>query len=157
MTLALTLPLVGLLIGLPGIPGIPGLSKKLPKLRLPHKAVVDTIPPVWKPHSLLVLENQFVFAALPRIGARAPAFKLTNDPRRLQITVDPDSGTVSAVTEFGEVTLGSAARMPLAEYHRDLARQNFQKVWTDRSRQSVNSVSGQAAAPPRGGRAWPSG
>ncbi|MEK7824764.1 MAG: cell surface protein SprA [Candidatus Eisenbacteria bacterium] len=150
MSLALTLPLVGLLIGLPGIPGF----SKLPKLRLPRKAVVDTIPPVWKPYSLLALEDEFVFAALPPIGPRGARLKITNDPRRLQISVDPDSGTVSAVPEMGEVALGEAARVPFAQYSRDLARQNFRKVWADRSRQSVNTLAGQVVAPQRGGMSF---
>src|SRR5712664_3943271 len=106
MFLALTLPLVGLLIGLPGIPGLP---HKLPRLRLPHRAVVDTIPPVWKPYSLLAVEDAYVFAALPPLGPRIASFKITNDPRQLQISVDTDSGTVSAVPELGEVALGEAA------------------------------------------------
>jgi motility/secretion related protein SprA len=149
MSLALTLPLVGLLIGLPGIPG---LSKKLPKLRLPHKAVVDTLPPVWKPYSLLVLEDQFVFARLMPIGPKSTAFKVNNDPRRLEINVDPDSGTVSAVTAMGEVPVAGAARVPFAQYNRDLAWQSFSKAWTERSRQSVNTRSGPAVPLQRGGR-----
>ena len=147
MPLALTLPLVGLLIGLPGIPG---LSKRLPKLRLPHKAAVDTLPPAWKPYSLLVLENRFVFASLAPIGPRPVGFKVNNDPRRLQISVDPDSGTVSAVTEMGEVPIGGA-RVTLGEYNRDLAWQSFRKTWSERSRQSVNNLTGQPAAAPRPG------
>lgn len=143
MSLVLTLPLVGLLIG---FPGIPGLSKKIPKLRMPHKAAVDTLPPVWKPYSLLALENEFVFAALPPIGSRTARFKIANDPRRLQVSVDADSGTLSAVPEMGEVPLGDAARVSFSQYGRELARQNFRKVWADRSRQSVNTLSGQAVA-----------
>ena len=143
MSPALTLPLVGLLIGIPGIPGLPGF-RKLPKLKLPHKAVVDTLPPVWKPHPLLALENQFVFATLPPIGPRQGGIKIANDPRRLQISVDSDSGTVTAVAELGEVTLGEGTRVPLDQFHRDMAIQNFRRVWTDRSRQSVNAGTGQA-------------
>src|SRR6267143_2193128 len=127
MLIALTLPLVGLLIGLPGIPGF----SKLSKLRLPHKAVVDTIPPVWKPYSLLALENRFVFAALPPVTARTARFKVNNDPRRLQVSVDADSGTLSAFQELAEVPLGEATRVGFAQYNRDLAQQNFQRVWGD--------------------------
>jgi motility/secretion related protein SprA len=147
MLIALTLPLVGLLIGLPGIPGF----SKLSKLRLPHKAVVDTIPPVWKPYSLLALEDQFVFAALPPVPARTARFKVNNDPRRLQVSVDADSGTVSAFQELAEVPLGEATRMGFAQYNRDLAQQNFQRVWGDRSRQSVNTITGQTATSQTGG------
>src|SRR5438093_2511679 len=147
MSLALTLPLVGLLIGLPGIPGL----SKLAKLRLPHKAAVDTLPPVWKPYSRLALEDQFVFAALPPVGVRNARFVVSDDRRRLQVSVDPDSGTVSAVPELGEVELGQTARVPFNQYGRDLSWRNFQKYWSDRSRQSVNAPEGQAAAPVRSG------
>ena len=147
MFLALTLPLVGLLIGLPGIPGF----SRLAKLRLPHKAVVDTLPPVWKSYSRLALEDEFVFATLPRIEARSARLVMTNDQRRFQVSVDPDSGTLSVVPEMGEVALGQTARVPLMQYGRDLSSQNFQKLWVDRSRQSVNAPSGQPAAPLRGG------
>jgi hypothetical protein len=139
MSPALTLPLVGLLISLPGIPGL----RKVPKLRRPHQAVVDTLPPVWKPHPRLALENEFVFATLPPIGPRRTGFRLTSDPRRLQISVDSDSGTVTAVPELGEVTLGQGARVPMTQFHRDMAEQNFRRVWAERSRQSVNTVAGQ--------------
>src|SRR5262245_42582879 len=140
MIAALTLPLVGLLISLPGIPGF----KKLPKLKLPQKAAVDTIPPVWKPSPLLAVENQYVFAALPPIGPRGPALRVTNDPRRLQVRVDPDSGTVTTVAELGEVTLGDGSRVPIQQFHRDLAVQNFRRAWAERSRQSVNTLAGQS-------------
>jgi hypothetical protein len=150
MLLALTLPLVGLLIGLPGIPGF----SKLSKLRLPHKAVVDTIPPVWKPYSLLALEDDFVFAALPPVSVRSARFKIKNDTRRLQVSVDADSGTVSAVQELAEVPLGDATRVPFAQYNHDLAQQNFQRVWADRSRQSVNTVTGQTVTSQTGGMSF---
>src|SRR5262245_27924221 len=148
MSLALTLPLVSLLIGLPGIPG---LSKRLPKLRLPHKAVVDTLPPVWKPYSLLVLEDQFVSASLAPIGSKWGGIRVSNDPRRLDISVDPDSGTVTAVTEMGEVPIASGARVPFAQYNHDLAWQSFRQAWAERSRQSVNNVAGSATPVSRSG------
>jgi len=144
MFLALTLPLVGLLISIPGIPGLG--RPKLPHLRMPHKAVVDTIPPVWKPYSLLAVEDAYVFAALPALGPKTASFKITNDPRQLDVSVDTDSGTVSAVPELGEVPLGDAARVPFADYNRDLTWQNFRKVWTEKSRASVNAPAGQSVA-----------
>lgn len=138
MSPALTLPLVGLLIGLPGIPGF----KKLPKLRMPEKAAVDTLPPVWKPYSLLAVENQYVFATLPPIGPPGTRLKVTNDPRRLQVSVDSDSGTVTTVAELGEVTLGNGTRTPMGQFHRELAYRSFRRAWDDRSRQSVNTLAG---------------
>src|SRR5262245_39747966 len=137
MSPALTLPLVGLLISLPGIPGF----NKLPKLRH-EKAAVDTLPPVWKPHSALALENQFVLPTLPPIGPKGVRLKVSNDPRRLQVDVDSDSGTVTAVPELGEVELTQGARVPMEEYHRQLMKQSFRRIWADRSRQSVNAVTG---------------
>src|SRR5438874_1557636 len=112
-----TLPLASLLIGLPGIPGLP---TKLPKLHLPHKAATDTIPPVWKPYSLLAVEDQYVFATLPPLGPRNAALKVASDPRRLEVALDADSGSVSIVPEIGEVPLASGKRMTLAEYDREL-------------------------------------
>ena len=147
MTLALALPLISLLIGLPGIPGFSRLSK----LRLPRKAVVDTLPPVWKSASRLALEDNFVFAALPAVGSRTARFSVTSDPRRLQVSVDPDSGTLSAVTELGDVELGATARVPFSQYGRDLAWRNFQRMWADRSRRSVSAPVGQTAALQRTG------
>src|SRR5262245_29910505 len=137
MSPALTLPLVGLLISLPGIPGF----NTLPKLRH-EKAAVDTLPPVWKPHSALALENQFVLPTLPPIGPKGVRLKVSNDPRRLQVDVDSDSGTVTAVPELGEVELTQGARVPMEEYHRQLMKQSFRRIWADRSRQSVNAVTG---------------
>jgi cell surface protein SprA len=115
---------------------------------------VDTIPPVWKSYSLLAVEDAYVFAALPVLGPHPASFKITNDPRQLQVSVDTDSGTVSTVPEMGEVALGDAARVPFAEYNRDLTWQSFRKVWTDRSRQSVNAPAGQAIAPSGGGNGF---
>src|SRR5436309_8115896 len=98
MPFALTISLVSLLIGLPGIPGL----KKLPRFHR-EKAAVDTLPPVWKPHPVLALEDQFVLAALPPLGPKGVRLNVVNDPRRLEITVDADSGTVTVVPELGEV------------------------------------------------------
>src|SRR5436309_15594061 len=101
MSLALTLPLVGLLIGLPGIPGLNRLSK----LHLPHKAAVDTLPPACKSFSRLAIEDQFVFAALPRLGDRDARSTIAHDQRRLEVRVDRDSGALTAMPDIGEVTM----------------------------------------------------
>jgi hypothetical protein len=87
MPLALTLPLVGLLIGLPGIPGL----NKIPKFRH-EKAAVDTLPPTWKSHSLLTVENQFLLPSLPPIGPPGVRLKVNNDPRRPWSTWIPIPG-----------------------------------------------------------------
>src|SRR5262245_15361309 len=142
------LPLVGFLIGLPGIPGLPS---KLPKLRMPHKAATDSIPPVWKPYSLLSVEDSYVFASLPPIGPENAALKVATDPRRLSVTLDADSGNVSVVPEMGEVPLTTGKRMSLAEYDRELTRQTFQQLWIQRSRDAISAGSTVApATQPRG-------
>src|SRR5262245_64278859 len=100
MSLALTLPLVGLLIGLPGIPGF----NKIPKFHHDDAAVVS-LPPASKPPPLLTLENQFLLPSLPPSGPPGVRLKVTNDPRRLMVEVDSDSGTVTAMPALGEVAL----------------------------------------------------
>lgn len=147
MTFLFSLPLVGLLIS---IPGIPGLGSKLPKLRLPQKAATDTIPPTWKPASLLAVEDAYVFATLPPLGPKLGVLKVANDPRRLQLGVDPDSGTVSIVPEANEVPIGTGTRWTMAEYDSNLTWRTFQEMWIERSRQSISA--GNVAAPTPTGR-----
>src|SRR5262245_20134800 len=145
MSLALTLPLVGLLIGLPGIPGF----NKIPKFHH-EKAAVDSLPPAWKPHPVLTLENQFLLPSLPPIGPPGVRLKVSNDPRRLLVDVDSDCGTGTAMPALGEVALAEGARVPMEEFHRELIQQSFRRIWADRSRQSVNAVVGASDIGNRG-------
>ncbi len=137
MFAAVILPLVGLLLGLPGIPKIPGLPgfgiKDLKKLRQGHAAPLDSLPPSWKPASRLALENQFVKAGMRPLGPGPFGLRLTQDPRQLRVSFDPDSGAVRYATQLGDVTVGTAARMPLREFTHDLTRQNFTRLWNQRT------------------------
>src|SRR5262245_27319557 len=122
MPINLILPLVGsLLISFPGLPGIPWKAG-LKALRR-HPAVVDTLPPAWKPASRLALEDQFVRASLPSLVPRPIGLKTTYDPRQLRVGFDPDSGAVSATAEYGSVELGAGTRIPLAQFTHDLSRE----------------------------------
>ena len=147
MLTSLTVPVLTLLISIPGLGGLPGF-----RVRMPHKpAPADTLPPAWKPASRLALENEFVFATLPRLGGGAVALKLESDPRRLRVNLDPDSGAISVVPEMGEVQLGRSARHSLAAYSRDMTWENFKRQWGDRSRQSINTLTPLTSTAPHAG------
>ena len=135
MLLAITLPLVGLLIGLPGLPGLslPGM-KDLKKLRHSKAAPLDSLPPMWRTASRLGLENQFILASLAPLGPRPTALKLTQDPRQMRVAFEPDSGAVVYVTEFNDVTVGDPLRLPLPLFAHDLTERNFKRLWDDRTR-----------------------
>ena len=88
MLSALSGPALALLISLPGIPGFhfPGFSVK-------HRTAAprDTIPPPWKPASMLALEDQFVLGFVAPILAQANGMghlQISGDTRQLQIAVD---------------------------------------------------------------------
>jgi hypothetical protein len=146
----LALPLVGLMLALPGLPNLPGF----PKLRMPRRAAapLDSLPPAWKPASRLALENRFVFAVMPPLGQGPVGFRLSQDPRRLRVRMDPDSGTVSVAAEIGNVPLGTSPRVPITQFSQELSRRSFERLWTERSRQSINQRPGAPTAPvPRTG------
>jgi hypothetical protein len=144
----LTLPALTLLAGLSGIPGLPWLHGM--KLRRPPAPPADTLPPQWKTASRLALENQFVRAALPRIRPAPVGLKLQYDPRRMRVGVDPDSGTVSAAPELGEVPLGRGSRQPLHDYAGDLTRETFRRQWAERTATYLRSTPQARAAGGRG-------
>ena len=100
----------------------------------------DTIPPEWKTPSLLAVENAFVRAGLYDLTPDPVGLVFTFDPRRLQVTLDPDSGAVVTRAEVGEVPLGEPARLPLTDYGRQLTWENFRRKWEEKSRGSVNSL-----------------
>src|SRR5262245_3967793 len=113
MSVVIVLPLVGLLIGIPSLPAIPGVSaglKGLKKLRHGKAAPLDSLPPAWRPASRLALENQFIRAGLRPLGPSPVGLKLNPDPRKLDVSVDPDAGTVRYATEFDDVPVGTPSR-----------------------------------------------
>ena len=157
---AITPPLVALLLlALPGIPHIPGLPgfgmKDLKRLRHKAAAPLDSLPPAWKPVSRLALENQFVMAALRPIPSGPVGLKLNTDPRKLKVSFESDSAVVRTVTEVDEFSVSEASRMPLKAFTRQLSRQNFQRLWAERTRTGLlagpaTTTSGTARAPGTG-------
>src|SRR5262245_14420480 len=147
MFLSITLPLVGLLIGLPGLPGIslPGM-KDLKKLRQGKAAPLDSLPPAWKPASRLALENQFVLARLQPLGPRPVALKMSQDPRQMRVAFDPDPAAVRFVTEYNDVTVSDPLRLPVAMYARDMTARSFERVWSERTRSYFQSGGPSALA-----------
>ena len=73
----------------------------------------------------------FVFAALRPLGPARGGLRLQYDPRRLRVGFRADSGTVSAMTAFGDVTFGERTRIPLAEFNRELTRRSFERQWRE--------------------------
>jgi len=148
----LTLSFAGVLLASGGVSGISGIPHWPGSLRNPlhHRApaAVDSLPPAWKPASRLALEDQFVFGTTPALGGRSARFKLTQDPRRLRVAFDPDSGRVRYAVEFGNVTLGRPVSIPVADLSHELARLNFDRFWTQTSRDRINILAGRAEAGP---------
>src|SRR5882672_7228335 len=99
MLSVLLLPAVVFLIGIPGLSGLK-LKRSTPQV------AADSLPPVWKTASLLAVEDQFVRPSLPSLVPKPYGLRLTYDPRKLRVMVDPDSGTLESVTEFGDIEVG---------------------------------------------------
>jgi len=137
-----SLVLLGVLSGLPRLP-LPHFGPRHPRL-VPTAA--DSLPPPWKGASRLALESQFVSGALP--GQGAAMFSVQSDPRRLHVSVDPDSGTISAVTEVGEFAIGPGAVVPFSSYGDITARESFRRLWAQRSKQSLNTLANAGASAP---------
>lgn len=117
------------------------LLVSLPFFGSSHSAAPrDTIPTEWKTPSLLAVESGFVRARLYDLKPDPVGLTFNFDPRRLHVTLDPDSGAVVARAEVGEVTVGTPARLKLTDYGRQLTWANFRDKWEQRSRVSVNQL-----------------
>jgi hypothetical protein len=142
MAIALTVPALALLLSFPGISGLP----HLPGLgAFKHRTVVvppDTLPPAWKSASRLALEDQLVLAQLRPLGPPGTALIVQpyNDPRKLNFSFDSDSSEVVAVPEWDDIPLDIAKRVSVAAYARELTLLNYQKLWKDKSKTSINSL-----------------
>ena len=145
---SLTLPAIALLAAISGLPGLPGLkglpmpaSKEYARAKAAAVAA-DTLPPPWRPSWRLALENRFVMAGLAPIGRPFGPIKLlpAYDPRKVRITVDPDSGSYRSLVEVGGVSLGAGYRRPLDQFSRDLAARTFREHWQERSRRDINTL-----------------
>ncbi len=137
----LSLPALAILVTLKGLPGF-GVQKPDPA------AFADSLPPPWRPVSRLALENDFVTAKLPEIVRERGGVRLGSDPRTLRVSVDADSGTVSAGALMQTVPVGPPLRMTLADYSADLSARNFQRVWQRRSLEAINSRAASTSTGP---------
>jgi hypothetical protein len=140
-----TLPALAFLAAISGLPGLKGVPMPASKefARAKAEAVAaDSLPPPWKPSWRLALENQFVVASLTPIGQPFGPVKLlpASDPRKLSVSVDPDSGIYVSEVDVGEVSLGVAYRRPLDQYSRELTATTFREHWLDRSRRDINTL-----------------
>ncbi len=142
---SLTLPAIAFVAAISGLPGLKGLpmpaSKEHARARA-EAAAADTLPPPWKPSWRLALESQFVFAGLLPIGRPQGPVKLlpAYDPRRVRVSVEPDSGTYRSEVEVGEVALRPSYRQPLGAFSRDFAARSFRERWADHARRNVNTL-----------------
>jgi len=98
----------------------------------------DSLPPPWKSASRLALEDRFVLGSLRPLVLHGPSLRLYQDPRSLHVTVAPDSGTVSTAPRYGEIALGPGARRSLSSFATQTDRLTFQRLWRDRTLQSIN-------------------
>src|SRR5215471_4365491 len=128
--------------GLPGLNNIPTPATKEYSRAKAAAVAADTLPLPWRPSWRLALENSFVQSGLQPIGDPNGPIKLqiASDPRRLQIEVDPDSGTFRSSVEVGDVSLGTGYRKPLSQFARDYAAKSFHDHWLANARQNVNSL-----------------
>ncbi|MEO5618893.1 MAG: hypothetical protein ABIS67_14085, partial [Candidatus Eisenbacteria bacterium] len=139
------MPALAVLISLKGLPSF-GFHRQPPVVPL------DSLPPAWRPVSRLVLENDFVTARLPEIVREYTGMKITSDPRTLRVTVDADSGTVSAGALVQAVPVGPPLRQSLDLFAGDLSRRNFERIWQRRSIEAINTRAESATPGASGGQ-----
>ncbi len=148
MVIGLTLQSLVLLGVFSGLPHLPHFGLRRTPRPIPTAA--DSLPPPWKTASRLALESTIVRTGLggpPTIGAAR--LTIQSDPRRVRVSMDPDSGTVSAVTEVGEFSVEPGAQVTLARYGAISARESFRRQWAARSQQSVATLANAPASIPR--------
>ena len=142
---SVTLPAIALLAAISGLPGLKGLPMPASKEHARAKAAAiaaDTLPPPWRPSWRLALENQFVTFGLGSIGRPYGPIKLlpAYDPRKVRISVEPDSGSYRSVVEVGDISLGAGYRRQLDQFSREYAMRTFREHWLERSRRDLNSL-----------------
>ena len=140
-----TLPAIALLAAISGLPGLKGLPMPATKEHARAKAAAvaaDTLPPPWRPAWRGGLHSQFVTFGLRPIGRPYGPIKLlpAYDPRKVRVSVDPDSGAYRSRTEVGEVTLGVGYRRRLEDFAREYSMQNLRERWQERSRRDLNNL-----------------
>lgn len=157
MITTLTLPALAFITAISGIPGLnalPGLRNAV--RHKPHPTAADSLPTPWKHASRLALDKLLVLPGLPRTGLGNAPLKInpTFDPRRVTITVDPDSGYYRASVEAGDATVGVPYRSALTGFGTASMRNSFAEKWRQKSRENFNSL-GQSTPTARTGLSLP--
>ena len=142
---SVTLPAIALLAAISGLPGLKGLPMPASKEYAKAKAAAvaaDTLPLPWRPAWRVTLERDFTSFSLRPIGQPYGPIKLlpTYDPRKLRVSIDPDSGAYRSRVEVGEVPLGVGYREGLDLFARDYTRTTLRERWQERSRREVNNL-----------------
>ncbi len=142
MSPLLTLPLLAISLAFPWFGKLPAWKSK------PRATTVaaDTLPPVWRPASRLALQSELVRPTLPALRRFYVGLQLREDPRRLRVSFDADSATLSTGVEMGSIPLGGASRLPLGEFARDLPATSFEKQWLQSNRERLNSLGQYSSA-----------
>lgn len=102
----------------------------------------DSVPPAWKPASVLAIENSFVQTSLlPSLTLWPPSrgLRISNDPRELHVLMNPDSGTVSTRVEIGEEPAAPPSQVTLHEYAREMTSNTFRRLWLQTTHDKINS------------------
>ena len=135
--------ILGVFSGLPHLPHMPFRHTKTV-----HTAA-DSLPLPWKPSSRLALESQFVRVGLAPLITEPAGLVVQADPRRVEVSFDPDSGTIHTVTQVGEFPLGPGAAVPVSVYEQISSLETFHRQWVQRSIASLSSPANpqNAAAP----------
>jgi hypothetical protein len=112
----------------------------------------DSLPPLWRHASRLALENEFVFSDLPTLSPQGSiglptGLRMTNDPRSLHVSVEPDSGTLVTSPIFGDVAVGPGVSQPLSDYGNQLTAQKFHDIWEQTSKDRINNLGENTPAP----------
>src|SRR5262245_57792987 len=134
---------VAAISGLPGLKGVPLPNSKEYKEAKAQAVAADTLPIPWKPSWRLALENHFVMAGLSPIGRReGGSLKLQAqyDPRRVRVSVEPDSGIYRSTVEVGEVKVSASYRRTLDQFTAEYSARSFRERWLDHSRRNLNSL-----------------
>jgi hypothetical protein len=139
MISSLALPIATLLLAFPSLKGVPGMG--IFKNVRHRAAAIDSLPPAWRSASRLALEDQFVRAAMPRLGPHGTGLGIQNDPRRRHVDFAPDAGRLRFSTEAGTATLGPTASIPLEQYSHELTRSNFERLWLQTSLERLGTQS----------------
>jgi hypothetical protein len=106
----------------------------------------DSLPLPWKPSSRLALESQFVRVGLAPLITEPAGLVVQPDPRKVQVSFDPDSGTIHTVTQVGEFPLGPGAAVPVSVYNQISELETFHRQWVQRSIASLSSPTNPANA-----------